>query len=113
MDEMYVIVTILVDEVEVDDKKLKKYIMASRSDLCKKLNSGWIEHFNSLMDELDMANVDMPGYSEAYYTITNAYWTKLMHKRSRGKYSNLRIVDETLFPTSLNMYDCRIRLVTD
>ena len=113
MDNLYVTVTIMVDEVEVDDKKLKKYIMASRSDLCKVLNNGWIEHYNNLMEELDMADVNEYGYDEAYYTITNAYWTKSMHKKARGKYSNLRIVDETLIPKAANMYDCRIRLITE
>lgn len=107
MSSIEVVVTITIDGIKVNDPKVKKDILDARSKMCDLVNNGWIDKYNALTEEISVDSVDIWGYQEAYITLTNACWTKILNK----KYPNLRIDDENFIPVG-NYYDMQIKLIT-
>lgn len=111
MSNLFVYFSIFIDGIKIDDKQLKDDLVVARQKLCDKVNNGWIDHYNALIDELGMIGIDFDEYQDAYLMITNAYWTKLLHEIDT-KYKKLKIESEVLYPITLDTYDCQIKLTT-
>lgn len=109
--EIEVVMTIMVNGVITDDDKLTKTVLDTRNKMCKVVNSGWIDEYNKLVGKLGLDNIDYPAYQDCYISLTNEYWTKLIHENG---YRNLRVIDEVLVPLKgfCDYYICYINLET-